>query len=526
MVFIFIIKRNIYLYYIMITFILPISTGRDIELAINILMPSIEHFFNLEHLHKFFIILNNKDFDLFTFYINKTNYIEKLKIEIINENDLLDTNNIYNTYYLQMLLKFLIASKINTKYYLSLDADIYFCKKSDSTNFFDDKAYYYYKQIDGKKDKWLQRVDKYLDIDIKFKTNQTPFVFITELVLDMIKNIDVNDLILKKNCSEYTLYTGYLYKNNLFNEYYKNNNFQYKTLNYNVNKNEYIDNTIHIGESFILNDNQIINCIQSRLNQHHKLSSILKQFIPNITYTKNKIALLTVVSDGEYFETYKKAFYTKKNYCEYHNYDFVFEIVKNNTAKQKYPKNKGWMKIYKLKEIILKYDYVFMSDADVIITNRDIRITDIINIYGLDNKMFLITQDYNSLNSGNIIWRNCPETVEFLNKMINLDTNININEPYKNIGIYEQPKLIYLINTNEYYRNNIHIIPQKIINSYNKLFSKDENGLWKNGDFLIHFAGANYNINKDIVKNEVDKYVAIYKINIIKKEGYDYGNIF
>ena len=61
-------------------------------------------------------------------------------------------------------------------------------------------------------DKWTERVNHYLNVKTNFTTNQTPFILVTQLVKEMLENIDVKDLILNKLCSEYTLYIGYLNK--------------------------------------------------------------------------------------------------------------------------------------------------------------------------------------------------------------------------------------------------------------------------------------------------------------------------
>ena len=507
----------------MLSFVLPLSKGKDIYMAINILFPSIVNFFNLSDINNLFIILNKSDKYLFDLYM-KDKYIDKLKIKIIYEDELIDTKDIYNTYYLQMLLKLLVSNKINTDFYLTLDADIYFCKNCDINNFIiNDRAFYSKTKI--KKNKWINRVENELNIKIDIQSNQTPFVFKTSIVQNMLNNINAEHLIIKKNCTEYTLFLGYLLKNRLLDIHYEDKQFTVKPINYSVNKNLFIDNEVLLHENFLLDDNKVVGCIQSRIQQHNKLVPILKQYIPTITFNKPKIALLTIVSNDEYYNTYKYAFSIKENYCNYYNYDFSFEIIKNN----KYPKKKGWIKLYKLREIIKKYDYVFMSDADVVITNRDIMLEDIIYKYKLDNKLFLITEDYNSLNSGNIIWRNCPETIDFIDKILTHPGNNYMNKPYKIMGIYEQPCMIDLINRE--YLNKINIIPQKILNSYPKFFGNkiNEKSRWTNNDFLIHFAGVNYN-NKlwekfDIIK-EVKKYCLIYKINIIKKEGFDYGHIY
>ena len=81
------------------------------------------------------------------------------------------------------------------------------------------------------------------------------------------------------------------------------------------------------------------------------------------------------------------------------------------------------MKIYKLLDIIQKYDYVFTSDADVIITNRDIRIEDIIFEFMKEKHNLLITTDFNSINSGNIIWKNCEKSIILLNEIIKTGNN-------------------------------------------------------------------------------------------------------
>ena len=55
---------------------------------------------------------------------------------------------------------------------------------------------------------------------------------------------------------------------------------------------------------------------------------------------------------------------------------------------------------------------------------------------------------------------------------------------------------------------------------------------WAEGDFLIHFSGFNYNNEKGQqlwkkykVSSLIEKFVILYKLYIIRKEGEDYGNI-
>jgi hypothetical protein len=493
-------------------FVLPLKGYRDINLANSILLPSIYNFYKSDY--KIYIIIN-KEYE----YLIKKND----NIKIINENDIIKYEK--NSYYYQMLLKLYIANYIDEDYYMTLDADVLFTKECNYNKFFiGDKVRW---QIVNKKDMWSIRTSKYYNIDINFITNQTPFIFKTDIVKKMINNVDVYDCIMNKKCSEYTLYLGYLIKNNLL-DIYVDNNFVHKIINNSVVRNKKIDLEIVLSEAFLLDDNRFMSIIQSRSNVHHQLIDTIQNFIPNISYKKYNIGLLTIV-DKKYYEKYKEALFIKRDYCKYHNYDFIIKII--DTCD-------GWDKIYLLKEQLKNYDYIFMSDGDVVITNRDISIEEIIIKYG-EPELFIISKDYNTFNSGNMIWANNDNSYKFINDMIELKKKYTVKEIYdmnnilknnKIIGIYEQPYLLHLI----YNIDNYTIVPQKVINSYiydgctisnreltNTLSYDNNYSKWENGDFLVHFAGLN--------KLNLDKYIKIfcniYKINIIQKEGSDYGAI-
>ena len=125
-----------------------------------------------------------------------------------------------------MYLKLLGSKLVKSKYYLTIDSDSFFCKKSNINNFVEtdlDLCYYSSLKI---RDQWIKRSEKFLNYEARFGTNQTPFVFKTKLVLDLINKINVYKAILIDYCSEYTLYHVYLLKNNLFEENYKKNAFK------------------------------------------------------------------------------------------------------------------------------------------------------------------------------------------------------------------------------------------------------------------------------------------------------------
>ena len=508
----------------MITLLLLLATGKDINLAVSFLLPSILFYFDLEILDEFLIIVKDHDINLFKKkileYAKKEKKYKLLKINIKKESEIIDCK-VKNTYYLQMYLKLLASKIVKSKYYLTLDADIFLCgnlKLSDLI--IDNKCFYQkYKKIDS----WIVRSKKYLSFDkVTFSINQTPFLFNNDLVIKLLSDIDVFDAIVNKKCSEYTIYYVYLLKNDIFDLYYFNNNIIGLTISYQTSK---------IGiES---------NCIQSRLNMHKKLDDVLLKNIKNSEFKKLKIAMLTVISDDIYFDRYKKAIDIKKNYCKYHNYNFIYEVFN----KKDYVKKGGWIKLLKLYEHLKYYDYIFVSDADVVITNRDIRVEDII-IQNFDRKTKLIlTTDYNSINSGNMIWKNDDISYDILKSIFDINDNqvrYKIKKPYIPIGIYEQPSIIYLYNSNIKIRDYIKIIPQYILNSYYKNRLKLRNNVlkkikgitnrvyWNKNDFLIHFAGLNYvkdNSFKINIDNLVSKFTKIYDYHIQIKEGVDFNKI-
>lgn len=73
------------------------------------------------------------------------------------------------------------------------------------------------------------------------------------------------------------------------------------------------------------------------------------------------------------------------------------------------------MKFPALLEVLdLGYDFVMMIDADAMITRYDIELAVGYDILNRENKSFLISSDFNSLNSGVFFVRNTDTAREFL----------------------------------------------------------------------------------------------------------------
>ena len=512
-----------------LTFFIPVSTGRDIELLTSICLPSIFYFFDKNDLEEIILLVPEKEKELLYLYLkNKKINCENIKVY----SDLIFKIKTDKTYYFQMFAKLKIAEFIKTDHYITFDSDNFLTKKCNSNSFFKNGKSIYTK-INGVHN-WMIRVMKYLDIKVNFCTNQTPFVFKKDLVMKMIKDIDVKNLIIEKQCSEYTLYQGYLIKNNLFDNNYINDRFSnvhiknpYQRLNNNL--------LVNLFESFFEKE-YVTGCIQSRINCHHRLKDSIKKYIPTSTYKPLRIAVVTIIAGEQYYKRYFNAIKIKQKYCKYHNYEFIYEKLKSDHNK------KGWMKMYKLREILYsnKYDYIFISDADVVITNRDIRIEDLILKY-MGNKSIILSTDFNSINTGNMIWKCDDNSKKFINQIFFVGCRkirYSVFKPFFPKGVYEQPSIIYLYNTNQDCKKFIKIIPQFEINSYLKLkirknclkkvCNKYNRCHWQPNDFLIHFAGLNYiNNNKFNVNIDpfIKQYVKEYYKQISKKEGNDFKKI-
>lgn len=195
-----------------------------------------------------------------------------------------------------------------------------------------------------------------------------------------------------------------------------------------------------------------------------------------------KLALLTLVIGDKYQKAVQLGLDSKQEYCQQNGYDFIIG------DRDVYDKTRpiAWSKIKMLQKYLPKYDYVFCSDADVILMNWDIKLEDLIDSYlGVNNKI-LVTHDWQSINTGNIILKNSPE-------IINLLENIYRQKQFMNHNWWEQQAFIYLYETTEKIRKFTRVLHNShLINAYATEFKQyplPKNNKYRTGDFLIHLAG-------------------------------------
>ena len=182
-----------------------------------------------------------------------------------------------------------------------------------------------------------------------------------------------------------------------------------------------------------------------------------------------------------------KALNSKKEYALKHGYKYI------EGNEQFWDRNRpiAWSKIPFLLHILNiseEGEIIFMSDADVYITNMDLRIEKHILPLLPDNKDLLLTIDScNNINDGNILIRNTAWSRDFWKRVYD-QTDLLYHVWWENAAVI---KLLE--------QNSSDLEKTEITNSC-KVFNAYIQGipgapLWTPGDFLVHFAGI-YNIEK------------------------------
>ena len=146
----------------------------------------------------------------------------------------------------------------------------------------------------------------------------------------------------------------------------------------------------------------------------------------------------------------------------------------------------AWSKIPFLLDVCSKLPegaLIWQSDADVLITNQELRIEDVmVPLLPADKDMLLTLDACGHINSGNILFRNTPWARDFW-KRVGEQTQFTYHIWWENAA------MINLYNTIPEDKSKIHITNNhKAFNAYLRGLSGEP--LWEQGDFLVHFAGV------------------------------------
>ncbi len=158
-------------------------------------------------------------------------------------------------------------------------------------------------------------------------------------------------------------------------------------------------------------------------------------------------------------------FYTSKHNYQYH-------IYTHSLVDESIP---TWNKVVALKNHIKDHDYIVWIDSDLVFTNLDIKIEDI--IAKQPKKDLLVCDDIGgwTLNSGVLIIKKTEWSMNMLDKLWNMEHLPH----YKGA---EQAQLIELLKSES--KDRYYIFPRSEFNQHPKE--------WKQGMFILHMMGYSY----------------------------------
>ena len=189
-----------------------------------------------------------------------------------------------------------------------------------------------------------------------------------------------------------------------------------------------------------------------------------------------KFAVCSLAISDQYKKTVGPCIASQEAHAKKHGYDRITdESVVCST------RDYTWSKIPLIQKYLPNYDWIMWIDGDVMITNQERKIEDFIALLP-ESKFLLIGRDFQGLNAGVFVIRNCPLAFEFLERVWKRDD-------MSRKLFHEQTAMTDLLKT-EKFRGSARIIPHGHISIFNAYdYRMDQKVHWRPGDFCIHFAG-------------------------------------
>ena len=197
-----------------------------------------------------------------------------------------------------------------------------------------------------------------------------------------------------------------------------------------------------------------------------------------------RIAVLTFAVGGDYKRAMEPGMQSKRDYCKRHGYTFLEGGDDVWDRKKPIP----WSKINFILKYLDDYDYLFWSDGDVIITNPEHRLEDLLLPLLADKDMLWCRDACGNLNNGNVLFRGQSAwSRDFLQRCY-------AQEQLTHHIWWDNAAFCFLYETCASDRE--HIVTSEdpaLFNAY--LFDRENKAesqtrLYQPGDFLVHFAGV------------------------------------
>jgi hypothetical protein len=198
------------------------------------------------------------------------------------------------------------------------------------------------------------------------------------------------------------------------------------------------------------------------------------------------IAILTFCVGADYKKAMEPGMASKRAYAARHGYAFLEGGEEVWDRKKPIP----WSKIRFILRYLEDYDYLFWSDADVLLTNPDLRLEDHVLPLLTDGKDMLWCRDAcGNLNNGNVLFRGRSAWVRsFLERCYQQeDLTHHIwwdNAAFLRVWEGSQQDRDKVVTLEDPRRFNSYLFSRK------DLAGDPTADLYKPGDFLVHFAGV------------------------------------
>ena len=191
--------------------------------------------------------------------------------------------------------------------------------------------------------------------------------------------------------------------------------------------------------------------------------------------------ILTLAIGVDYRKSLKKALESKRIYANKHDYKYI----EANEESWDRTRPVAWSKV----DLVLTYlnklpdgELVWLSDADVLITNMDLKVEEhVLPLLPKEKDLLFIYDACHHLNSGNVLMRNSPWLRDFW-------TRVNNRTEFTYHIWWENMAMIKIMEENKKDQDKIQITNKhKLFNAY--IMGLPDEPLWEQGDFLVHFAG-------------------------------------
>ncbi|KAI8940135.1 hypothetical protein NX059_003848 [Plenodomus lindquistii] len=200
-----------------------------------------------------------------------------------------------------------------------------------------------------------------------------------------------------------------------------------------------------------------------------------------------RVAIMTFVTEQRsylYLSLKNKAHYARR-----HGYDFIMEYESHTDRAVVFWK-------FDMAERLIKsgkYDWIWWVDFDTLITNTDIKLTDIIDdeLRNASNPKeidYLFTHDCNGFNAGSFLVRGHERSLKFIHD----SWAIHDEAKKESIDMSEQDSTVKLMKEDKESASRVHVVPQWKLNAFpSEIACFDEsNQVWEHEMFVLHFAGA------------------------------------